>query len=76
MEQLCADVDKHTLLKRKEKVGNRPMCLTMIDPAISWPEIVQLSVAELLSLKTCQKYKDKKSKEVYFEKSSIKWKAT
>ena len=45
------------------------MCLTMINPAISWFEIVELPVAD--NVPTERVKKDGKTKEEYFDKSSF-----
>ena len=44
------------------------MCLTMIDPASSWFEIIELPVADNVPT---EPVKDGKTKEVYVDKSSF-----
>ena len=44
------------------------MCLIMIDPAIIWFEIVELSVADFVPT---EPVKDSKTKQAYFDKSSF-----
>ena len=43
------------------------MCLTMIDPASNWFEIVELPVADLVPTESVNK-KDGKIKEAFFDK--------
>ncbi len=57
-------------LRGKEKSEIDFMCLTMIDPASSWFEIVELPVADLVPNESVNK-KDRKTKEAYFDKSSF-----
>ena len=50
------------------------MCLTMIDQASDWFEIVELPVADHVPtepVKLKEKVKDGKTKETYFDKSSF-----
>ena len=52
------------ILKGKDGSEIDFMCLTMIDPAISWFKIVELPFAELTP-------SDDKTKEAYFDKSQL-----
>ena len=62
-ECLCVDLIGPYTLKGKDKSEMDFMCLTMIDPASSWFEMVELPVAEL-------KPTDDETKEAFFDKSS------
>ena len=60
------------MLRGKDGTGIDFMCLTMIDPASSWFEIVELPVVEV-SPTSQSKIKAKthdKTKDAYFDKSS------
>jgi hypothetical protein len=76
-ESLCVDLIGPYTLKGKDKTQLDFMCLTMIDPATSWFEIVELPVLEPVSsdapdTKRGRKRKREhdKPKEAYFDKSS------
>ena len=77
-EALCVDLIGPYTLKGKDKSQIDFMCLTMIDPATGWFEIVELPVLEPVSsdapdTKKGRKRKrghDDKPKEAYFDKSS------
>jgi len=56
-------------LRGKDKSEIDFMCLTMINPASSWFEIVELPVADHVPTGDTVK-KDGKTKEAYFDKSS------
>ena len=62
-EYLCVDLIGPYTLKGKDGSEVDFMCLTMIDPASSWFEMVELPVSELPPA-------DDKTKEAYFDKSS------
>ena len=62
-EYLCVDLIGPYTLKGKDGSVVDFMCLTMIDPASSWFEIVELPVKDILPT-------DDKTKEAYFDKSS------
>eukprot|EP00804_Cyclotella_cryptica_P013077 CCRYP_002371-RA/>CCRYP_002371-RA protein AED:0.45 eAED:0.46 QI:0/0/0/1/0/0/2/0/165 len=49
-EALCVDLIGPYTLKGKDKTQIDFMCVTMIDPATSWFEIVELPVSQLQSL--------------------------
>ena len=71
-EAVCVDLIGPYTLRGKDGTEIDFMCLTMIDPASSWFEIVELPVAEL-SPTSQSKIKAKphdKTKEAYFYKSS------
>ena len=71
-EAVCVDLIGPYTLRGKDGTEIDFMCLTMIDPASSWFEIVELPVAEL-SPPSQSKIKAKphdKTKEAYFDKSS------
>ena len=55
-------------LRGEDKSEIDYMCLTMIDPASSWFEIVELPVADFVPT---EPVKDGKNKEAYFDKSSF-----
>jgi len=72
-EVLCVDLIGPYTIKGKDGSAIDFMCLTMIDPATSWFEIVELPVVEnsptaLSSLS--KKIQKTKEKEPYFDKSS------
>ncbi len=56
-------------LRGKDKSEIDFLCLTMIDPASSWFEIVELPVADHVPTEPVKK--DGKTKEAYFDKSSF-----
>ena len=66
------------ILKGKDKTQIDFMCITMIDPATSWFEIVELGISQqVLDIPTGtkgQKGKDKhiSSQQPYFDKTSAK----
>ena len=62
-EYLCVDLIGPYTLKGKDGSIIDFMCLTMIDPASSWFEMVELPVQDILP-------SDDKTKEAYFDKSS------
>ena len=74
-QTLCVDLICPYTIKGKDKSEIDFMCLTMIDPATSWFEIVELPVVEL-SATIAQDTKGRKGKrkrhdtEPYFDKSS------
>jgi hypothetical protein len=80
---LCVDLIGPYTLKVKDGTVTDFMCVTMIDPATSWFEIVELPVSQLVQLdapsvdrkgkkkgKRATRDKDDKPKEAYFNKSS------
>jgi hypothetical protein len=70
-EAVCVNLICLHMLNGKDGMECDFMCLTMIDPASSWFEIIELSVAEL-SPTSQSKIKAKthdKTKEAYFDKS-------
>jgi len=70
-EAVCVDLIGPYMLHGKDGTEIDFMCLTMIDPASSWFEIVELLVVEL-SPTSQSKIKAKphdKTKEAYFDKS-------
>jgi hypothetical protein len=80
---LCVDLIGQYTLKGKDGTVIDFMCFTMIDPATSWFEIVELPVSQLVQLdapsvghkgkkkgKKATRDKDDKPKEAYFDKSS------
>ena len=74
-EALCVDLVGPYTLKGKDGTQIDFMCLTMIDPATSWFEIVELPVLETLNTLTDVSKKGTKAytkqpKEAYFDKSS------
>ena len=78
-EALCVDLIGPYTIKGKDGSAIDFMCLTMIDPATNWFEIVELPVVEISpdgsSHKTQRKElatdKIGKTKEAYFDKSSL-----
>jgi hypothetical protein len=71
-EAVCVDLIGPYTLHGKDGTEIDFMCLTMIDPAFSWFEVVELPVVDLTptsSSKTKAKPYDK-PKEAYFDKSS------
>jgi hypothetical protein len=79
---LCVDLIGPYTLKGKDGVIDF-MCVTMIDPATSWFEIVELPVSQLVQLdapsvnrkgqkkgKKATRDNDNKPKEAYFDKLS------
>ena len=71
-EAVCVDLIGPYTLRGKDGTEIDFMCLTMIDPASSWFEIVELPVVEL-SPTSSSKIKAKshdKTKDAYFDKSS------
>jgi hypothetical protein len=76
-EALCVDLIGPYTLKGKDKTQIDFMCVTMIDPATSWFEIVELPISQPHELDIPmgtkgQRSKDKhiQHKEPYFDKSS------
>ena len=69
-EYLCVDLIGPYTLRGKDKSEIDFMCLTMIDPASSWFEIVELPVADHVPTGETVN-KDGKTKEAYFDKSSF-----
>ncbi len=70
-EAVCVDLIGQYMLRGKDGTEIDFMCLTMIDPASSWFEIVELLVVELFPTSQ-SKIKVKphdKTKEAYFDKS-------
>ena len=67
-EYLCVDLIGPYTLRGKDRSEIDFMCLTMIDLASSWFEIVELPVADNVP---AEPVKDKKTKEAYFDKSSF-----
>ena len=77
MEALCVDLIRPCTLKGKDRTQVDFMCITIIDPATSWFEIVELPVSQLHELDIPagtkgQKHKDTHiyEKQPYFDKSS------
>ncbi|MGL5963100.1 MAG: hypothetical protein ACRCZ2_01680, partial [Fusobacteriaceae bacterium] len=71
-EALCVDLIGPYTLKGQDGSQIDFMCLTMIDPASSWFEIVELPVVEALPTTLSVKQKgDTEPKEAYFDKSSL-----
>ncbi len=68
-EYLCVDLIGPHTLRGKDKSEIDFMCLTMIDPASSWFEIVEFPVADHVPTEPVKK--DGKTKEAYFDKSSF-----
>jgi hypothetical protein len=68
-EYLCVDLIGPYTLRDRDKSEIDFMCLTMIDPASSWFEIVELPVADHVPTEPVNK--DGKTKEAYFDKSSF-----
>ena len=73
-EALCVDLVGPYTLKGKDGTQIDFMCLTMIDPASSWFEIVELPVLETPNTSTAESKSGtkahKQTKEAYFDKSS------
>ena len=67
-EYLCVDLIGPYTLRGKDRSEIDFMCLTMIDPASSWFEIVELPLADNVPT---EPFKDGKTKEAYFDKSSF-----
>ena len=68
-EALCVDLIGPYTLKGKDGTEIDFMCLTMIDPASSWFEIVELPVVDL-STTGRSAHDNTKTKDAYFDKSS------
>ena len=66
-EYLCVDLIGPFTIKGKDKSELDFMCLTMIDPATSWFEMVELPVEDIVPTTE----KTKKAKDAYFDKSSL-----
>eukprot|EP00804_Cyclotella_cryptica_P029199 CCRYP_005341-RE/>CCRYP_005341-RE protein AED:0.39 eAED:0.39 QI:0/0/0/1/0/0/3/0/609 len=76
-EALCVDFIGPYTLKGKDKTQIDFMCITMIDPATSWFEIVELPVSQLQKLDIPMGTKGQRSKDAhvqeqqpYFDKTS------
>ena len=75
-ESLCVDLIGPYTLRGKDGTEIDFMCLTMIDPASSWFEIVELPVTEeifsplFMRSKKDKTHKETKTKDAYFDKSS------
>jgi hypothetical protein len=71
-EAICVDLIGPYTLRGKDKTEIDFMCLTMIDPASSWFEIVELPVVELAptSHSKTKAETHNKTKDAYFDKSS------
>jgi hypothetical protein len=74
-EALCVDLVGPYTLKGKDGTQIDFMCLTMIDPASSWFEIVELPVLETPNTSAAERKKSgtkayKQTKEAYFDKFS------
>ena len=73
-EALCVDLVGPYTLKGKDGTQIDFMCLTMIDPASSWFEIVELPVLEYITPPSHTKKGTKthkiQTKETYFDKTS------
>eukprot|EP00804_Cyclotella_cryptica_P016666 CCRYP_001971-RA/>CCRYP_001971-RA protein AED:0.45 eAED:0.58 QI:0/0/0/1/0/0/3/0/370 len=76
-EALCVDLIGPSTLKGKDKTQIDFMCITMIDPATSWFEIVELPVSQLPKLDIPMGTKGHKGKDThvqqqqpYFDKTS------
>ena len=65
-EAMCMDLISPYTLKGKDRREIVFMCLTMIDPASSWYEMVELPVREIQSSAKAQT----ETKDAYFDKSS------
>eukprot|EP00804_Cyclotella_cryptica_P015316 CCRYP_005412-RA/>CCRYP_005412-RA protein AED:0.35 eAED:0.35 QI:0/0/0/1/0/0/3/0/568 len=77
-EALCVDLIGPYTLMGKDKTQIDFMCITMIDPAISWFEIVELPVSQLQELDIPTGTKGQRSKDThvetkqpYFDKTSV-----
>ncbi len=77
---LCVNLVGPYTLKDKDRTAIAFMCVTMINLATSWFEIVELLAAELTQLEIPTMNKkgnrgknthDTKSKQTYFDKSSV-----
>ena len=66
-DTLCVDLIGPYTIKGKDGTELDFMCLTMIDPATSWFEIVELPVEDIVSTTE----KTNKAKDAYFDKSSL-----
>jgi hypothetical protein len=71
-EAVCVDLIDPYMLRGKDKTKIDFMCLTMIDPASSWFEIVELLVVEVAPTSHSKTKADthNKTKDAYFDKSS------
>jgi hypothetical protein len=76
-EAVCVDLIEPYILKGKDRIQIDFMCVTMIDPATSWFEIVELLVTQLrecdISMGTHGRKglgTHKQQKEPYFDKTS------
>ena len=71
-EAICVDLIGPYTLRGKDKTEIDFMCLTMIDPASSWFEIVELPVVELAptSHSKTKAETHNQTKDAYFDKSS------
>ena len=54
-EYLCVDLNEPYTLRGKDRSEIDFMCLTMIDPASGWFEIVELPVADLVPTESVNK---------------------
>ena len=76
-EALYVDLIGPYTLKGKDKTQRDFMCVTMINPATSWFEIVELPISkqelDIPKGTTGQKGKDKhiQSKQTYFDKTTV-----
>ncbi len=68
-EYLCVDLIGPYTLRGRDKSEIDFMCLTMINPASSWFEIVELPIADHVPTEPVKK--DGKTKEAYLDKSSF-----
>jgi hypothetical protein len=71
-EAVCVNLIRPYILRGKDRTEIDFMCLTMIDPASNWFEIVELPVVELAptSQSKIKAKPNDKTKEAYFDKSS------
>ena len=69
-EALCVDLIGPYTLRGKDGTEIDFMCLTMIDPASSWFEIVELPVADYSTMGNKSQNKPTKDKDAFFDKSS------
>ncbi len=70
-EAVCVDLISPFMIHGKDRTEIDFMCLTMIDPASSWFEIIELPVVELAptSQSKTRAESDGKTKDAYFDKS-------
>ena len=66
-EALCVDLSGPYTLKGKDRTQIDFMCVTMIDPATSWFEIVELPVSQLQKLDIPMGTKGQRSKDTHVQ---------